>query len=118
MKVGSGDNVDSDYSPIRGLLDLPAAAEPGDGSLNPTGTTTLVARNIRNPHHAEARYVFEIEDAAGTQEVSPPIAAGEKETKWSPHMELKAGLRYAWRVHAVQGDWKGPVTRAVFIVKG
>jgi len=32
-------------------------------------------------------------------------------------MEVKAGAHYAWRVRAVQGDWKGPVCRAVFIVK-
>jgi hypothetical protein len=118
MKIGSGNNVDSDYAPIRGLLDMPAAAAPGDGSLEPTGTTTLVARNIRDPHHADPRYVFEIEDAAGSKEVSPPIPAGEKQTKWAPKMGLKAGQRYIWRVRAVQGDWKGPVTRAVFIVKG
>jgi len=118
MKLGTGKNVDTDYPPIRGLLDLPAPAEPGDGSLNAVGKTTLVARNIRNSHHADARYVFEIEDAGGTKEVSPPIPAGEKQTKWSPRMELKAGSRYIWRVRAVQGDWKGPVTRAVFIVKG
>ena len=118
MKIATGTNYDTDYGPIRGLLQMPAPAAPGDGSLEATGNVTLVARNIRDPRHHGAQYVFEIEDATGTKEVSPPIAAGEKETKWSPHMQAKAGHRYAWRVRAVQGDWKGPMTRAVFIVKG
>lgn len=118
MKISTGTNYDTDYGPIRSLLEMPAPAAPGDGSLEATGKITLVARNIRDPRHSEAQYVFEIVDATGTKEVSPPIAAGDKQTKWSPHMELKPGQRYTWRVRAVQGDWKGPVTRAVFIVKG
>jgi len=118
MKIGSGAKADSDYPPIRGLLDMPVAAAPGDGSLEAVGKTTLIARNIRNPQHSAAQYEFEIEDATGTKEVSSPVAAGEKQTKWAPHMEMKAGQRYAWRVRAIEGDWKGPETRAVFIVKG
>jgi hypothetical protein len=118
MKISTGTNYDTDYGPIRSLLDMPAPAAPGDGSLEAVGSITLVARNIRDPHHSGAQYIFEIEDAAGTKEVSSPVPAGEKETKWSPRMQGKAGQRYAWRVRAVQGDWKGPVTRAVFIVKG
>jgi hypothetical protein len=118
MKIASGTNVDTDYPPIRALLDMPVATSPDDGCLVPVGDVTLIARNIHDAHHSGAQYVFEIEDAAGVKEVSKPISAGEKETKWSPRMQGKAGQRYAWRVRAVQGDWKGPVTRAVFIVKG
>lgn len=118
MKISTGTNYDTDYGPIRNLLEMPAPAAPGDGSLEATGKITLVARNIHDPRHSSAKYVFEIEDAAGTKEASPPVAAGEKETKWAPKMEMKPGQRYIWRVHAVQGDWKGPVSRAVFIVKG
>jgi hypothetical protein len=118
MKINSGANVDTDYPPIRALLDMPVATSPDDGCLVPVGHVTLEARTIRDPHHSGAQYVFEIEDVAGNKEVSPPIPAGDKETKWTPKMEVKAGQRYAWRVRAIQGDWKGPVTRAVIIVKG
>jgi hypothetical protein len=118
MRVSEGANVDSDYAPIRGLLQMPVAEAPVDGSLEAKGHITLVARNVADHRHAQAQYRFEIEGADGTKEVSPPIAAGDRETKWSPKMELKAGAHYTWRVRAVQGDWKGPECRAVFIVKG
>jgi hypothetical protein len=118
MKIETGTNYDTDYGPIRALLEMPAAMAPGDGSLEATGKITLVAANIRDHHYAGAQYVFEIEDAAGTKEVSPPVPAGDKQTKWSPRMELKAGAHYSWRVRAVHGDWKGPVCCATFIVKG
>ena len=118
MKIETGTNYDTDYGPIKGLLEMPAAVAPGDGSLEATGKINLVAANVRDRRHTDAQYVFEIEDAAGTKEISPPIPAGDKQTKWSPKMELKAGAHYAWRVRAVQGDWKSPVCRAVFIVKG
>lgn len=118
MKISTGTNYDTDYGPIKRLLEMPAAASPDDGSLVPKGHVTLVARNVGDHRHSQAHYVFEIEDAAGSKEVSPPVLAGDKETKWAPKMEVKAGAHYAWRVRAVQGDWKGPVTRAVFIVKG
>jgi hypothetical protein len=118
MKIETGTNYDTDYGPIRALLEMPAAMAPGDGSLETTGKITLVAANVRDRRHGDAQYIFEIEDAAGTKEVSPPIPAGDKQTKWSPRMELKLGAHYSWRVRAVQGDWKGPVCRATFIVKG
>jgi hypothetical protein len=118
MKVSQGKNLDGDYAPIQGLRQMPVAEAPGDGSLEAKGPITLVARNVVDRRHAQAHYQFEIEDAEGTKEVSPPIPAGDRETKWSPKMELKAGSHYAWRVRAVKDDWKGPVCRAVFIVKG
>jgi len=118
MKIETGTNYDTDYGPIKALLEMPVAASPDNGSLVPKGHVTLVARNIRDHRHSHAQYVFEIEDAAGTKEASPPIPAGDSETKWEPKMEVKPGAHYAWRVRAVQGDWKGPECRAVFIVKG
>jgi hypothetical protein len=118
MKVTDGKNLDSDYAPIQGLTQMPAAEAPGDGSLEATGHITLLARNVLDRRHSQAQYLFEIENDDGNKEISPPIPAGNRETKWSPKMELKAGARYAWRVQAIQGDWKGPVCRAVFIVKG
>jgi hypothetical protein len=117
MKINTGANYD-DYPPIRGLLEMPVAASPSDGSLLPKGHTTLVARNAMDHRHAHAQYLFEIEDAAGTKEASPPIPAGDRETKWTPKMEMKPGAHYAWRVRAVQDDWKSPECRAVIIVKG
>jgi len=98
MKIETGTNYDTDYGPIKGLLEMPAAVAPGDGSLEATGKINLVAANIRDRRHTDSQYVFEIEDAAGTKEVSPPIPAGDQQTKWSPKMELKAGAHYAWRV--------------------
>jgi hypothetical protein len=118
MKIETGTNYDTDYSPIKSLLEMPTAASPDDGSLVPKGHVTLVARNIRDHRHSHAQYIFEIEDAAGTKEVSPPVSAGDREIQWAPKMEVKAGAHYAWRVRAVQGDWEGPACRAVFIVKG
>jgi hypothetical protein len=118
IKVNSGTNYDTDYPPIRALLQLPGTKAPSDGSLEPPGSITLVARNIWDRKHHSADYLFEIEDAAGAKESSPPVPAGEKETKWSPRMKLKAGEKYAWRVWATDREWKSPAARAVFIVKG
>ena len=59
-----------------------------------------------------------VSHADGTKESSPPIPAGERGTRWSLKVELKAGAHYAWRVRAIEGNWKGPECRAVFIVKG
>ena len=46
------------------------------------------------------------------------VEAGEKETKWTPKMKVKAGEKYTWRVRATDGDWKGPVVTSGFVVKG
>jgi hypothetical protein len=80
MKVSQGRNLDYDYAPIQSLLQMPVAQAPGDGSLEAKGHITLVARNVLDRRHADAQYRFEIEDADGTKEVSPPIPAGDHET--------------------------------------
>ncbi len=118
VRIHTGTNDDTDYPPIRALLQLPGTKAPGDGSLEAPGKITLVARNIWDRKHHSANYVFEIENAAGVKETSPPVPAGEKETKWSPRMKLKAGEKYAWRVWATDREWKSPAARAAFLVKG
>ena len=78
------------------------------------GKVTLVARNILDKSHPKATYEFEVENSLGEKEVSPGIAADQKETKWSPRMEAKAGQKYTWCVRAVDGSWKGPVATSSF----
>jgi hypothetical protein len=53
-------------------------------------------------------------NAAGEKETSQPIAAGDKETKWAPRMQVKAGEKYTWYVRAVDGEWKGPPATSMF----
>jgi hypothetical protein len=118
IKVNTGTNYDTDYPPLRALLQLPANKAPSDGSLEAPGKITLVARNIWDRKHHNANYVFEIQDVAGAKETSTPVPAGDKETKWSPQMKVKAGEKYTWRVWAVDHEWKSTPASAVFIVKG
>ena len=99
------------------LRALPAPKEPGDGDLVPPGEITLVTRNIIDKKHAKAKYVFVLEAASGGKE-EETVAAGDKETRWTPKMKLKAGEKYTWRVHAVEGEWQGPVATSRFVVKG
>jgi hypothetical protein len=104
------------YAPVRDLLLLPAQESPADGGEVRAGKVTLVARNLPREAGRKARYLFEIEGAGGEREESPALEPGDKETRWSPRMEVKEGVKYTWRVRAVEGDWKGPVAIAVFNV--
>jgi hypothetical protein len=105
------------WAPIRNLLAYPAPKEPGEGSLVPPGERTLTVRNILDKKHAKAKYVFEIEGESGSKEEAT-VDAGEKETKWTPKLKLKAGEKYTWRVRAKEDDWKGPVATSTIVVKG
>jgi hypothetical protein len=105
------------WTPIRNLLALPAPQEPGEGDLVPPGEITLVVRNIADTKHPRAKYLFELEGTSGGKEEST-IEAGEKETRWTPKLKLKAGETYTWRVRATEGEWKGPVATSGFVVKG
>ncbi len=105
---------ETDYSPIQKLLTLPAPATPSDGATVNPGKVTLITRNIVSPSHDGAKYVFELENASGAKETSDPIPAGEKETKWTPHMQVNAGEKYTWRVQIVEGQWKGPLAVSTF----
>jgi len=107
----------ADYVPISNLLALPAPKTPADGDLVPPGEITLVVRNNADKKHAKARYVFELEGKSGDKEEAT-VEAGDKETKWTPKMKLKAGEKYTWRVKATEGDWKGPVATSSFVTKG
>jgi hypothetical protein len=107
-----------DYPPLKGLLTAPAPLDPTDGSLVPPGQFTFAVRNIPDKAHAGARYVFAVQGAGGDQETSTEVKAGDKVTKWTPKLALKAGEKYTLRVRAIDGDWKGPVTTIQFPVKG
>jgi hypothetical protein len=104
----------TDYRPIQNLVTLPAPATPIDGATIDPGKVTLTTRNIVSSGHARAQYVFELANGAGDKETSDPIAAGDKETKWSPRMQVKAGEKYTWCVRAVDGRWQGPQVTSTF----
>jgi hypothetical protein len=93
---------------------LPEPVSPAEGAGVKAGKVTLKTKNIACSDHPKASYVFEILDAAGEREESPVVAAGDKETTWSPRMEIKAGKKYTWRVRAVDGQWRGPGAETSF----
>lgn len=109
--------ADADYLPIRMLRALPAPQSPHEGEAVAPGEVTLSTRNIVDKTHAKAKYVFELEAASGGKEEGT-VEAGDKETKWTPKMKLKAGEKYTWRVHVVDGEWQGPVAVTNFVAKG
>jgi hypothetical protein len=109
---------DAEYSPVRELATTPTFLTPADGDLVPPGKVELSTHNILDKRHVKAAYVFELTNAAGDKEASPQIAAGDKETKWTPKMEVKGGEKCTWSVRAVDGDWKGPAATTNFVAKG
>jgi hypothetical protein len=108
----------TDYSPVRELCEVPFPAAPAENDLVPPGEITLAVRNVLGEKHAKAKYVFEIQGDSGDKETSPPVAAGEKETKWTPKLATKPGAKYVWRVRATDGNWNGPEVNAHFVTKG
>jgi hypothetical protein len=110
-------NDDTDIAPDRGLRSLPAPQTPADGDLVPPGEITLVVRNIADKTRTKLKYVFELEGSSGDKEEGT-VEAGDKTTKWTPKLKLKAGEKYTWRVKATEGDWKGTVATSGFTVKG
>jgi hypothetical protein len=116
VKIEPG-NERGPWAPIQNLLALPAPRTPAEGDLVPPGEITLVVRNIADKKHPRAKYVFELEGASGGKEEAT-VEAGDKETRWTPKLKLKAGEKYTWRVRAAEGDWKGPVVTSSFVVKG
>jgi hypothetical protein len=99
------------------LQSLPELISPAEGLTADAGKVALKTKNIVCANHRNAGYVFEIEDAAGGKEVSPVVKAGEKETEWSPRLEVQTGKHYTWRVRPVEGEWKGPAAEISFQVK-
>ena len=112
-KIESDDN----YEPIRNFARCRRLQTPAEGDLVPPGTLTLVVKNMLDKKHSKAKYVFELEATSGGKEEGT-VEAGDKETKWTPKLKLKAGEKYTWRVRAVEGEWKGPVATSSFVVKG
>jgi hypothetical protein len=104
---------ESTSAPVRSLRTIPAPISPVDEAVA-AGKVKLVVHNVRDTARAKAAYWFVVESAAGEREVSDPVPAGEKETTWTPRLEVKAGEKYTWRVQAVEGDWKGPANTATF----
>ncbi len=103
------------YTPIRELRSLPAPHSPAESAEVKAGKVTLIAGNIADPDRKNAKYIFEIKaGGSAEQETSPPIAAGEKETRWSPNLTVKAGVKYTWRVKATDGQWTGPAASSEF----
>jgi hypothetical protein len=113
VKVGE----DTDYKPFSNLRALPAPLAPAEGDLVARGEIKLVIRNMIDKKHAKAKYVFTLEGASGGKEEGT-VEAGDKETKWTPKMKVKAGEKYTWSVRAVEDDWKGPLATSSFTVKG
>ena len=103
-----------DYPPIRELISLPAPSSPSDGAEVKPGAVTLAVKNVPGTSARKPRYVFEIERASGEKLVSPPVEPGEKETRWSPALEIRPGEKYIWRVWVTDGEWKGPAASAEF----
>jgi hypothetical protein len=93
---------------------LPEPISPAEGTRIEAGKVSLKTKNIACSDHPRVSYVFEITDASGEREESQAVAAGDKETSWSPRMEVKAGKKYTWRVHAVDGQWQGPSAEVSF----
>jgi len=114
------EKVGKDHPIAQELCALPSPVSPAEGDLVPTGSITLQIRNSAGSGSSKVKYLFVIEDEAGKQEASDPVAAGEKETTWTPKMQLKAGGKYTWRVWT-RDDTKEDKSQAVtthFTVKG
>jgi hypothetical protein len=81
------------------LLHVPAAIRPADGATVTVGRVTLAARNIAD---GGVKYLFEIEGPGGVKESSPPVIPGrERETTWTPALQLRAGTEYTWSVRTI-----------------
>ena len=105
---------ETDYEPVRGVRTVPAPVGPLEGEEVKAGAITLLARNVPDKGLKGVKYVFELKNESGEKETSKELAAGEKETKWSPAMGVKPGTKYTWRVWVVGEKWKGVAAEASF----
>jgi hypothetical protein len=87
---------------------------PIDGGVADEKDVALSAHVIADKERRDVKYLFEISDGDDHKESSDPRQPDNELVKWKPKMKLKAGEKYTWRVWAVSGDWKGPVTVATF----
>lgn len=109
------------YGAIGELFDLPRPVSPlGEGAIEVTNSkrperkVTLVTRN-RLSRDGEVKYLFEIERANGDRRSSPPIPAGDGETRWDAHVALKPGETVRWSVRVLrEGAHSVPVAEASF----
>jgi hypothetical protein len=102
------------FATVAALRQLPGIAAPADAVTVEPGRVTLVARNVLDADHAQARYVFEIRGPAGAKEKSDPVEPGDKRTAWTPEMKVRPGAAYTWRVWAVDGTWQSPAVGTFF----
>jgi hypothetical protein len=100
--------------PAKEILNVAAAVSPAREAETAPGAVTLKARNIFASDHPKAKYVFEIQGPNREKEASPPVAAGEVFTEWTPTMKVKSGEHYSWRVWATDDNWKGQESTASF----
>jgi hypothetical protein len=103
---------------VRLLSTFPSAFSPADGSLADAGAVKLIAGNIAAAD-TKPKYFFEIENAAGEKESSGAVEQGQKQTEWSPKMQIKTGEKYTWRVRVENPNLlgakaNGPVADAIF----
>ncbi len=103
--------ADQSSEHVRLLQKFPAAFSPADGALTDAGSIKLVAGNVA-ASASNPKYFFDIENAAGEKESSPAIEQGQKQTEWSPKMQIKSGEKYTWHVWAEDGKNRGPVADA------
>ena len=106
---------------VRLLSTFPSAFSPADGTVIEAGSVKLIAGNIA-AMDTKPKYFFEIENTAGEKESSGAVEQGQKQTEWSPKMQIKSGEKYTWRVwvHDPQllgGKAHGPVADAAFTGK-
>lgn len=117
---------EGNYTPIKRLVHVPRPSAPHDGATVSPGRVELVAGNI-SAKKSRATYFFEIEDKSGRKETSPPVAAGARQTRWTPKMAIEPGGTYTWRVWVVAQikgrkggkptPYTGPVAAAQFTGK-
>ncbi len=86
---------------------VPIPVAPAPGAEVAPGRVTLVVRNIPETTLQGVRYAFEIQGAGGEKESSGPLEPGEKETRWTPKMEVKAGLKHAWKAWITSASLTG-----------
>jgi hypothetical protein len=97
--------LEADHPLTQKLRSLPEPVAPTDGAEVPPGAVTLRVQNLEKM--PKARYVFQIADSKGASEKSEPLAPGDRETRWTPSMQVKPGEKYTWQVWIVDGKFEG-----------
>jgi hypothetical protein len=106
---------------VRLLSTFPSAFSPADGSVVEAKSVKLIAGNIADAA-TSPQYFFEIENASGEKESSGAVEQRQKQTEWSPKMQIKAGEKYTWRVWVndpklLGANSHGPIADAVFVTR-